>query len=119
MNYKLELNMQEPGSKIVFNNIIFDSFKVNIVERHIGSMRSPTKLDHVLFKVRTLDDDIIKSSNDNGRIRIKGGDLEAYQKLIKTLDSRDYKNKLIKKNDIEKDYVYFILGLVISNYTLN
>lgn len=33
MNYKLELNTQEIGSNVVFNNIIFDFFKVNIVER--------------------------------------------------------------------------------------
>ena len=36
MNYKLELNAQGSGSSLVFNNIVFDSFKVNIVERHIS-----------------------------------------------------------------------------------
>ena len=29
MNYTLELNTQEAGSNIVFNTIVFDSFKVN------------------------------------------------------------------------------------------
>ena len=32
MNYKLELNKQGAGDNIIFHNIIFDFFKVNIVE---------------------------------------------------------------------------------------
>lgn len=34
MNFKIELNTQKRGSNIVFHNIIFDFFKINIVERH-------------------------------------------------------------------------------------
>jgi hypothetical protein len=71
MNYTLELNTQDPGSNVVFNNIVFDSFKVNIVERHTGSMRSRSKLNHVLFKVRTLDNTLIQTKDGNGRIKIK------------------------------------------------
>jgi hypothetical protein len=37
MNYKLELNKQG-GPNIIFHNIIFDFFKVNIVERYPKSM---------------------------------------------------------------------------------
>ncbi|PIF46277.1 hypothetical protein CLU96_3302 [Chryseobacterium sp. 52] len=43
-----------------FNTITFDSFKVNIVERYTGSMNFHPKLCEVLFKVRTLDDGIVK-----------------------------------------------------------
>ncbi|GEN67406.1 MULTISPECIES: hypothetical protein [Chryseobacterium] len=119
MNYKLELNTQKPNSKIVFNTIIFDSFKVNIVERYIGSMQSRPTLCEALFKVRTLDDDLIKRRDGNVRIKIKGDQFEAYQELIGKLSSYEYKNKLINRKDVEQDYVHFILSLVISNYQLN
>jgi hypothetical protein len=119
MNYTLELNTQEPGSNIVFNTIVFDSFKINIVERYTGRMNFNPKLCHVLFKIRTLDNDIIATRDGNLRIKIKGDQFESYQKLVKTLNSYDYKNKLINRKDAEQDYVHFILGLVISNYELN
>jgi len=119
MNYTLELNTQDPGSNIVFNNIVFDSFKVNIVERHTGSMRSRSKLNHVLFKVRTLDNNLIQTKDGNGRIKIKGEDFEMYQKTVQLLSSYEYKNKLINRKEAEESYVHFILRLVILNYTLN
>lgn len=119
MNYKLELNTQEPNSNIVFHTIIFDSFKVNIVERYIGSMKFQPKLCEVLFKVRTLDDVLVNRRDGNVRIKIKGDDFETYQNLSKRLDSYEYKNKLINRKDVEQDYVHFILSLVIANYQLN
>lgn len=119
MNYKLELNTQKPGSKIVFNTILFDWFKINIVERYMGRMEANPKLCEVLFKVRTLDDEIIKRKDGNLRIRIKGEDFEAYQKLSKILNSYDYRNKLLNRKDADQEYVHFILRLVIANYELN
>lgn len=119
MNYKLALNTQEPNSNIVYNTIIFDSFKVNIVERYAGSMNAHPKLCEALFKVRTLDNDIIKKRDGNIRVKIKGDEFEAYLKLTQKLNSYEYKNKLINRKDTEQDYVHFILGLLISNYNLN
>ncbi|WP_099767653.1 prevent-host-death protein [Chryseobacterium sp. 52] len=119
MNYKLALNTQEPNSKLIFNTITFDSFKVNIVERYTGSMNFHPKLCEVLFKVRTLDDVIVKRRDDNVRVKIKGNEFEIYQQLIQKLDSYEYKNKLINRKDVEQDYVHFILSLVISHYNLN
>ncbi|MDF2553915.1 MAG: prevent-host-death protein [Chryseobacterium sp.] len=119
MNYKLELNTQKPGSKIVFNTIVFDWFKINIVERYMGRMEANPKLCEVLFKVRTLDDDIIKRKDGHLRIRIKGEDFEEYQKLSKVLNSYDYRNKLLNRKDADQEYVHFILRLVIANYELN
>lgn len=119
MNYKLELNTQEPNSKIVFHNILFDSFKVNIVERYIGSMKSRLTLCEALFKVRTLDDQLVTRRDGNMRVKIKGDEFEVYERLAKKLSSYEYKNKLINRKDAEQDYVHFILGLVIANYELN
>ncbi|SDQ65249.1 hypothetical protein SAMN05421664_2028 [Chryseobacterium soldanellicola] len=119
MNYTLELNTQEPDSNIVFNTIVFDSFKVNIVERYIGRMNYSPKLCHVLFKVRTLDNEIIKTRDGNARSKIKGDKFEEYYKLSRILNSYDYKNRLINRKDAEQDYVHFILSLVIFNYELN
>ena len=119
MNYKLELNTQEPNSNIVFHTIKFDSFKVNIVERYIGSMKFQPRLFEVLFKVRTLDDVLVNRRDGNVRIKIKGEDFDIYQGLSRQLDSYEYKNKLINRKDAEQDYVHFILRLVIMNYDLN
>ncbi|MCJ7932289.1 MAG: prevent-host-death protein [Chryseobacterium sp.] len=119
MNYTLDLNTQEPNSNIVFNTIIFDSFKVNVVERYLGRMDSHPRLCHVLFKVRTLDNDIIKTRAGHGRVKVKGDLFDSYQKLIKVLNSYEYKNKLLNRQEAEQDYVHFILSLVIVNYQLN
>ncbi|REC50425.1 prevent-host-death protein [Chryseobacterium pennipullorum] len=119
MNYTLELNTQKPDSNIVFNTIVFDSFKVNIIERYTGRMNFNPKLCHVLFKVRTLDDVIIKTREDNGRVKIKGDQFETYQQLVRVLNSYEFKNKLINRQESEQDYVHFILGLVIVNYQLS
>jgi hypothetical protein len=82
-------------------------------------MQSRPTLCEALFKVRTLDDDLIKRRDGNVRIKIKGDQFEAYQELIGKLSSYEYKNKLINRKDVEQDYVHFILSLVISNYQLN
>ncbi|AZA84145.1 prevent-host-death protein [Chryseobacterium lactis] len=119
MNYKLELNTQEPNSKIVFNTILFDSFKINIVERYIGSMRSRPTLCEALFKVRTLDDVLVARRDGNTRVKIKGDEFETYQRLIRDLSSYEYKNRLINRKDVEQNYVHFVLSLVIANYDLN
>ncbi|MBV8324888.1 prevent-host-death protein [Chryseobacterium sp.] len=119
MNYKLELNTQEPNSKIVFNTILFDSFKINIVERYIGSAKSRLTLCEALFKVRTLDDQLIPRRDGNTRVKIKGDTFETYHGLSKRLSSYEYKNKLINRKDADQDYVHFILSLVIANYDLN
>lgn len=119
MNYKLELNTQEPNSKIVFNTVIFDSFKVNIVERYIGSMKARPTLCEALFKVRTLDDTMIERRDGNTRVKIKGDDFEVYHRLSRDLNSYEYKNRLVNRKDVEQNYVHFILSLVIANYQLN
>ena len=119
MNYRLEINRPERGSNIAFNTIIFDSFKINIVERYSGSMPSRLKLSHVLFKVRTLDDNIIETKEGNGRVKIKGDEFETYQRARRVLDSYEYKNKIINRKKVEEDYVHLILGLVIANYNLS
>jgi len=116
MNYKLQLNIQEHNSNLVYNTIIFDAFKVNIVERYYG--RVP-KLCDVSFRVRTLDDKIIKRKDGNVRIRITGSDLDTYVRLLRVLNSYDYRNHLIKRDEADQDFVHFILRLVIVNYQLN
>ena len=119
MNYKLELNMQEAGSNIVFNAIIFDSFKINLVERYTGKMNFNPKLCEVIFKVRTLDDTLVQRKDGNSRVKIKDTNFETYQSLSQVLNSYDYKNKLINRKEADQNYVHFILGLVIANYDLN
>lgn len=119
MNYKLELNMQEAGSNIVFHAILFDSFKINIVERYTGKMNFNPKLADVIFKVRTLDDQLVQRRDGNSRVKVKGDQFETYQNLSGVLTSYDYKNKLINRKEADQDYVHFILGLVIANYDLN
>ncbi|MBD3905272.1 prevent-host-death protein [Chryseobacterium sp. Ch-15] len=116
MNYKLELRTPDSQSKLIFHAITFDTFKVNIVERYGGV--KPILCD-VLFRVRTLDDQIIKRKDGHIKIRIKGEELEIYQRLLKVFKSYDYKNRLISRRDAEQDLVHFILRMVIINYEMN
>lgn len=123
MNYKLEFNKQGVGPNIIFHNIIFDFFKVNIVERYSKSINSNQSPDFVIFKVRTLNDEIINTKKGNGRVKLKGDTLLTYlltyKEIIKVLNSYEYQNKIINRETAKQKFVDFILGLVVSNYKIN
>jgi hypothetical protein len=119
MNYKLEINTQDPSSKLVFNTITFESFKINIIERYAGRMNLNPKLIEVFVKVRTLNDQLVKKIDGNSRIHVIGDDLTIYAQLSKDLQSVDIYKELKNKLTFEEDYVYFILKLVLNNYELN
>lgn len=123
MNYKLEFNKQGVGPNIIFHNIIFDFFKVNIVERYSKSINSNQSPDFVIFKVRTLNDEIINTKKGNGRVKLKGDTLLTYlltyKEIIKVLNSYEYQNKIINNETAKQKFVDFILGLVVSNYKIN
>ena len=72
MNYKLELNKQEANPNLIFNNIIFDFFKINIVERYSKPIKSNSSADFIIFKVRTLNNEIIKLKNDISKFTDNG-----------------------------------------------
>lgn len=119
MNYKLELNKQDVDPNIVFNNIIFDFFKVNIVERHSKSINLNLSAKFILFKVRTLNNEIIKTKEGNSRVKLKGDAFITYNKLMKTLNSLEHQNKIINSKTAEQEFVDFILELVVSKYKVN
>lgn len=119
MNYTLELNVHEEGSNVVFNTILLNSFKVNIVERYSTPVTDKSKLCEVLFKVRTLDDQILKKKDGNLNTYIRGEAFTEYKNFIGVFSSAHYKKKLISKKTAEQDLVHFILSMVISNYELN
>ena len=118
MNYKLELNKQGIGPNIIFHNIIFDFFKVNIVERYPKSMASTLSPDFVIFKVRTLNDEIINTKKGNGRVKLKGDTFLTYKEIIKVLNSYEYQYRFIYRDSAIQKFVDFILGLVVSNYKI-
>jgi hypothetical protein len=119
MNFKLEINKQEIDSNIVFNNILFDFFKVNIVERHSKSKNSKLSVGFVNFKVRTLNDELIETKEGNGRVKLKNDALLTYNRLKEVLNSYEYKNRLINRKTAEQNFVDFILSQVISKYKIN
>ncbi len=119
MKYTLELDIREAGSNIVFNNILLNSFKVNIVERYSEDKAAKLRLREVLFKVRTLDDQIIEKKDGNLNTYIRGEGFLTYQKFKNVLSSPHYKKKLINKKEAEQNLVHFILSMVVSNYELN
>lgn len=119
MNYKLELNKQGAGPNIIFHNIIFDFFKVNIVERYPKSMFLTLSPDFVIFKIRTLNDEIINTKKGNGRAKLKGDTFLTYKEMVKVLNSYEYQNKIINRETAKQKFVDFILGLVVSNYKIN
>lgn len=118
MNYKLELNKQEIDNNIIFNNIIFDFFKVNIVERYSKSINLNLSPDFVIFKVRKLNDEIINTKKGNGRVKLKGDKFITYKEIKQVLNSYEYKNRIINREETEQKFVDFILGLVVSNYKM-
>lgn len=119
MNYTLDLNTEKSGSNLIFNTITFDSFKVNIIERYTGKMNFNPKLCEVIFKVRTLDDELIQRRDGNLRVKIKDDKFETYQELSKVLSSYNYKNKLLNRKEADQNYVHFMLSMLIQHYELN
>lgn len=117
MNFSLVINAQEHDSNLKFRTILFDAFKINVIERYNNLKQ--LKLKHVVFKIRTIDDNIIRSKNDSGRIKIKGEDFMTYLKLTKVLDSYEYRNNLINRKNAKQEYVDLLLRLIIDNYQLN
>lgn len=119
MNYKLVLNTKSETSNIYYNTITFDTFKINIIDRYKGVMsRNPILCDTIL-KVRTLDDQLIKTREGNSRVKLKGDDLEKYKNLMDILNSYNYKNRLIKQKEADEDYVHFVIRIYIDNYQIN
>ena len=98
---------------------IFDFFKVNIVERYSKSINSNQSPDFVIFKVRTLNDEIINTKKGNGRVKLKGDTFLTYKEMVKVLNSYEYQNKIINRETAKQKFVDFILGLVVSNYKIN
>ncbi len=80
--------------------------------------RNPILCDSI-FKVRTLDDQLIKTREGNSRVKLKGADLETYKNLMDILNSYNYKNKLIKQKEADEDYVHFVIRIYIENYQIN
>ena len=116
MKYTLELNSHGGGSNIVFNTILLNSFKVNIVERYSENKAKKPQLREVLFKVRTLDDQILEKKDGNVNTYIRGEGFAKYQNFINVLSSPHYRKKLINKKEAEQDLVHFILSMVVLNY---
>ena len=116
MNFQLELHTQNHGSNIVFNNIIFQGYKVNIIERYKGKMNHKPQLTHVIFKVRTLDDNLLQTIDGHLRVKVKGDELEAYKK--KTAVFVLYKNRRLHTKENEYDYMHFVLSIILANYQL-
>ncbi len=119
MNYKLERQRQHSHSKIIFNNIFFDTFKINSIERYAGRIGNNQKLLEVYIKVRTLDDHLIKKKDGNIRIHLKGEEFLIYHRLAGIFSTFRYQNRADIRESANQDFVYFILRLVISNYELN
>lgn len=119
MKYKLELHTKDSFSNIVFNNIIFDSFKINIIERYIGRVNYYEKLSKVVIKVRTLDDQIIRKNDGNIKLRILNKELKSYKQITKQLNTSVIKGKSADIKSAEHDYVYLILNSVIGQYNFN
>ena len=115
MNYKLEL--ETPGEPILaFKNIIFDSFKINVVERFSTSKNSRITYSHILIKLRTSDDQIIKTKNGTVSKKLKQEDFKTYGVLSKALTGWKYRNDKEYCQKAEKDFVQYIMFIALDNY---
>jgi len=117
MNFKLEINARERGSNLSFKTIYFNAFKINIIERYSGG-KGQEKFYHIVIKLRTIDDNIIKTKNGAGRIMLNESDFEQYGRLSKVLSSYEYRNKLMDRKLIEDEFTNFILGKMVAHYQL-
>lgn len=119
MKYQLEMNVQGVASPVIFNTITLDSFKVNIVERYSDLKEKNSKLCEVYFKLRTLEDQIIKKKDGTTNMYIRGDNFRQYMIFRKVLSSPYYKKRLINTKLAEQDLVHFIISLAVLNYDLN
>ncbi|MGE4514659.1 MAG: prevent-host-death protein, partial [Chryseobacterium sp.] len=117
--YTLDLNTEKSVYYLIFNSITLDSFKVNIIERYTGKMNFNQILCEVIFKVRTLENELIQRRDGNLRVKIKDEKFETYQELSKVLSSYNYKNKLLNRKEADQNYVHFMLSMLIQHYELN
>ncbi|MBD8081471.1 prevent-host-death protein [Chryseobacterium caseinilyticum] len=118
MEYIIELDTQEAASHIAFHNLIFKPFKINIIERHQEAKGTRGKILEVIFKIRTLNDKLIKCKNGNGRVILSDHQLISYRNFHKVLHSYEYRRNLLDRKALELKFVDFFLMLAISNYDL-
>lgn len=119
MEYKLELNTEGGSFNIVFHNLIFTTFKINIIERYHDNQNAPRKLLETIIKVRTLDDVLIKGKTGNGRVILRDRKFVDYARLSKALRSYEYRRRLINPKEVEQNYIDFLLLILIANYDIN
>ncbi|MEG2335419.1 hypothetical protein SAMN05421796_1072 [Chryseobacterium piscicola] len=118
MQYKLELNSPSSNRDLVYHNIVFDTFKINIIERYGGKTNGYPKLLEAIFKVRTIDNTLIQRKDGNARVKLRDEVFVNYSRLSQIFKSYEYKNRLANRDEIEQKFIYFILELVIANYNL-
>lgn len=115
MNYKLELdNSEQPILR--FKNIIFDSFKINVVERFSTSKNINITYSHILIKLRTSDDKIIKTKNGTVSKKLGVEDFKTYGSLSRALNGWKYRNDKEYRLKAENDFVQYIMFLALDHY---
>ncbi len=117
MNYTIQL--ESPEKALVFKTIIFDTFKINVVERYKNVKSLDPVYNHVVIKLRTLDDQIIKTKNDTVSRKLREDEFESYAKVAQKV--RPVKN--LKSNSVrvlqEQEFVHYILVKVLEHYDLS
>lgn len=116
MNYKAEWRIKSNDPNIIFHNIYFNIFKINIIERYGINSKGYPKLLEAIFKLRTLDDELIAKKDGSGRVRITGELFSRYKELAKELQSKKFHRQNRKK--LEQEYIDFLLLIVIKNYNI-
>lgn len=114
MNYTLE--QEFPDKSLAFRTIFFDTFKINIIERY-RNVKSPTVVyNHIVIKLRTLDDQIIKTKKETVSKKLAEEDYQTYSRLSQKLSPSRYRNA--EKVQQEQEFVHYILLKVLENYDL-
>ncbi|WP_312076157.1 prevent-host-death protein [Chryseobacterium sp.] len=117
MQYRLEWRVKSEDPDIIFHNLYFNTFKINIIERYGKNSKGYPKLLEVLFKVRTLDDELMMKKDGSGRVRVRHELFARYKEIVKELQ---FKNKYQRQNRkvLEQEYIDFLLLIVIKNYNI-
>ena len=114
MDYKIISIKGNPTDRTVhFVNLLVGNYKINLVERSksFEAMDYGYCLENVFFRVRTIDDVLVKNKSGNIKNHFKDDDFHHYFKLARTAE-------FSRKDEDMKLLIDFVLDKYCENYNI-
>lgn len=87
MKYILEMELQSSNPAIIFHNVIFDTFKINIIERYSKYPDGRPLLCEAKFQMRSSDDRIFKKQNGDVTYNFRDPEFYHHKRSTKLINS--------------------------------